>query len=139
MNLSPDMQKVFTDEVHFVINKMRSTDSPKDKIYFFSAAHAMAQRVINLEYDPELNFIQQVLQLAYNTINARLSAISTGQQTDISIPASLFDKLEEKLEEMVGLIDEGLETYPALQKIANIAYITTGNGYYLYLKGMIKL
>jgi len=70
-------------------------------------------------------------------INARLTAISTGQEGGISIPDNLFSGLEDALQEMVDSIDKGAETYPALQKMGNLAYSTTGNGYYLYLKGML--
>ncbi len=139
MNLSPDMQKRFTDEVHFVVKSMRDTNTPAEKLYFFSAGYAMAQRIINLEYEPELNFIQQVLQLVYNMVNARLTAISAGQEGGISIPDDLFTSLEEALEEIVDRIEQGAETYPALQRIVNLAYSTTGNGYYLYLKGLLKV
>lgn len=139
MNLSPDMQKRFTDEIHFVIKSMKNTNTPAEKLYFFSAGYAMAQRIINFEYEPELTFIQQVLQLVYNMINARLSAILMRQEGGISIPDNLFNSLEEALEEMVNRIEQGAETYPALQKMVNLAYSTTGNGYYLYLKGMVKV
>ena len=139
MNLSADMQKRFTDEVYFVIKSIKNTDSPTEKLYFFSAGYGMAQRIINFEYEPELTFIQQVLQLVYNMVNARLAAISAGQEGGISIPDGLFDSLEEALEEMVDRIEQGAETYPALQKMVNLAYSTTGNGYYLYLKGMLTV
>ena len=139
MNLTPEMQKKFTDEVHFVVESMKNTDTHTEKLYFFSAGYAMAQRIINFEYEPELTFIQQVLQLVYNIVNARFVAMSTRQETGISIPDNLFNSLEEALEEMVKRIEQGTETYPALQKMVNLAYSTTGNGYYLYLKGMIKV
>ncbi|MBA7479833.1 hypothetical protein ES707_15274 [subsurface metagenome] len=139
MNLSPDMQKRFIDEVNFVIKNMKNTDNPTEKLYFFSAGYAMAQRIINLEYEPELAFIQQVLQLVYNMVNARLLAMSMRQEAGVSIPDGLFSSLEEALEEMVDRIEQGVETYPALQRIVNLAYSTTGNGYYLYLKGLLKV
>lgn len=139
MNLSPDMQKRFTDEVRFVITSMKKTDTPAEKLYLFSAGYGMAQRIINFEYEPELTFIQQVLQLVYNMVNARLGAVSARQEAGISIPENLFNRLEEALEEMVDRIEQGAETYPALQKMVNLAYSTTGNGYYLYLKGMFKV
>ena len=139
MNLSPDMQKRFTDEVHFVVKSMKDTNTPAEKLYFFSAGYAMAQRIINLEYEPELAFIQQVLQLVYNMVNARLLAMSMRQEAGVSIPDGLFSSLEEALEEMVDRIEQGVETYPALQRIVNLAYSTTGNGYYLYLKGLLKV
>ena len=139
MNLSPDMQKRFTDEVRFVITRMKKADTPTEKLYFFSAGYGMAQRIINFEYEPELNLILQILQMVYNTVNARLAAISTRQEAGIAIPDGLFSRLEEALEEMVERIDNDAETYPALQKMVNLAYSTTGNGYYLYLKGMLKI
>jgi hypothetical protein len=139
MNLSPDMQKRFTDEVHFVIKSMKNAETAAEKLYFFSAGYGMAQRIINFEYEPELVFIQQVLQLVYNMINARIAAISARQEAGISMPENLFNRLEEALEEMMDRIEQGAEIYPALQKMVNLAYSTTGNGYYLYLKGMIKV
>lgn len=138
MNLSPDMQKRFTDEIHFVIKNMKTADTPTGKLYFFSAGYGMAQRIINFEYEPELSFIHQVLVLVYNMVNTRQAAIATGQG-DISIPDNLFNRLEEALEEMADRIEQGLETYPTLQKMVNLAYSTTGNGYYLYLKGMLTV
>ncbi len=137
MNLSKDMQRKFTDEVNLVIKNMKNTDKPVEKLYFFSAGYGMAQRIINFEYEPELSFINQVLHLVYNMINARLTAISMGQEGGISIPDGVFSGLEDALEEMVDRIEQGKETYPTLQKMVNLAYSTTGNGYYLYLKGMI--
>jgi len=139
MNLSPAMQKIFVDELNLIVAKMRESDSPKDKVYFFSAAYAMAQRVINIEYNPELNFIQQVLQNAYETIYKRVNMISSSQQTNIPVIDNMFVRIEEELEEMVKSIEEGKETYSHLQTILNLSYSTTGNGYYLYLKGMLKV
>jgi hypothetical protein len=63
MNLSPEMKKTFINEIRFVLKNMRSTTVAAQKLYFFSAIHAMAQRIVNLEYEPELVFILQVFQL----------------------------------------------------------------------------
>ena len=49
MNLSPDMQKRFTDEIHFVIKSMKNTDTTAGKLYFLSAGYGIAQRIINFE------------------------------------------------------------------------------------------
>jgi len=133
------MQKIFIDEINFVIKSMKNTNMPGDKLYFLSAVYGMAQRIINLEYDPELNFIQQVVQLVYNMVNARLAALSARQEVGISIPDHLFERLEEALQEMADTIVRGEQSYPALQKMVNLAYTTTGNGYYLYLKGIIPV
>ena len=139
MNLSPEMKKTFIDEIRFVLKNMRNTTMAAQKWYFFSAIHAMAQRILNLEYEPELVFILQVFQLTYNMVNARLTALSVGQEAGINILDNLFVKIEDELEKMIDLIEKGEESYPVLQRLINIAYSTTGNGYYLYLKGMLKV
>ena len=139
MNLSAEMKKRFTDEIGFVLKNMKNTTVAAQKWYFFSAIHGMAQRILNLEYEPELVFIFQVFQLVYNTVNTRLVALSTGQEFGISIPENLLTKIEDELEKMASLIEHGQETFPVLQRLINIAYSTTGNGYYLYLKGMLKV
>lgn len=139
MNLLPEMQKTFTSEMKFVLQNMRNTTIAAQKWYFFSAIPAMAQRILNLEYDPELVFIFQVFQLTYNMVNTRLAALSAGQEAGISILDNLFTKIEDELEKMIDLIEKGEGSYPVLQSLVNIAYSTTGNGYYLYLKGMLKI
>lgn len=139
MNLSPEMEKRFVEETRFVVKNMRNTTGAAQKWYFFSAIYGMAQRILNLEYNPELVFIFQVVQLVYNMVNARLAALSAGQEAGISIPRNLFTNIEDELEKMANLLEQGKETYPVLQRLVNIAYVTTGNGYYLYLKGMLKV
>ncbi len=139
MNLSKGMQKRFTDEIDFVVGQMRRSSDAVTKIYFFSAVHGMAQRIINMEFDPELAFIHNILSAAFTTINGRLAILSQGQERGTGIPDKLFDKLEEALEEMADNIRRGENTYPVLEKISNLAYSTTGNGYYLYLKGLLVI
>jgi len=139
MNLSMDMQKLFTDEVGFVIERMKEAKDPATKLYFFSAAYGVANRIMNIEFDPELAFMHNVLNAAYGTINGRVIALSSGQETGVGIPVKLFARLEEALEEMINKIQQGEETYPVLEKISNLAYSTTGNGYYLYLKGLLSI
>lgn len=139
MNLSNDMQGILTAEIDHVVRRMKESKDPATKLYFLSAVHGMASRIMNIEFDPELAFIHHVLNFAYGTINARLVAISGRQETAVGIPEKLFDRLEECLEEMIAKIQQGEQTYPVLQTISNLAYSTTGNGYYLYLKGKLSI
>lgn len=139
MDLSQNMKNELTNEIHFVIKKMRGTSSAAEKLFFFSALFAIAQRIINFEYDPEVIFLHQVLQQVYNTVNGRIMTIATGQQAPIGIPDKLFDSLENSLAELVFNIEKGNKIYPQLQAIMNLGYSMTGNGYYLYLKGMLKI
>ena len=139
MKLSKEMEKLFLDELSFVVTNMKKSKSPAQKLYFFSATYAMAQRIINIEYDEELNFIHNVLNGSYSIMNQKLAAISTGADMGVGIPENTFSRIEEELEEIIKSIQAGKETYPALQKISNISYATTGNGSYLYLKGLLKV
>lgn len=139
MKLSPNMKNELTNEIDFVINKMRDTKSLSEKLYFFSALYAIAQRIMNFEYDPELVFIHQVLQHTHTTINNRVASITGGQQSPIGIPNNLFNNLENTLAEMSYNIKKGTKIYTQLQTMVNLAYSTTGNGYYLHLKGKLKI
>jgi len=139
MNISMEMQKKYTDEIRFVLGQMKRVNTHEEKLYYFSAVFGIAQRIVNFEYDPGLMFDFQVLQLVHNMLNARVSAIKARQDGSVSLPEGLFDSLEKALEELVDSIDGGKDSYSALQKMINLAYITTGNGYYMYLKGMIKI
>jgi len=99
----------------------------------------MAQRIVNFEYDPELIFIHQVGQLVYNTINAWIPSVASKQVKVDSLAEKIFPELIAVLEEMATSIEQGQNTYYALQKMVNLAYSTTGNGRYLYLKGLLKI
>lgn len=139
MNVSKEMQELFTNEVDFVIQRMNGTNSAAEKMYFFSGTYACALRIINIEFDAELAFIHHVLQSAYQMIYARITILQQGQDRAIGIPEKLFDRLEETLKEMSARIKKGEETYSVIQTIFNLAYSTTGNGYYLHLKGLLPV
>ncbi len=138
MNLSPDMQKVFTDEVATAIKHMKSVNTLEEKLFFLSAVYGAAHRIMNIQYDSELAFIHHVVNAAYGMMQANLVSIKQGQGVN-TFPKDVFDKLENALEELVVRIEKGEKTYPVLEKISNLAYSTTGNGYYLYLKGTITV
>lgn len=139
MNLSVKMKAELINEIRFVTEQMKKTSIATEKLYFFSAVYGVAQRILNFEYDPELAFLHQVSVMVYNAINARIGATSKMQETPVSVPKNLFEKLEESIEKIAFGIENDSKIYLQLEKMANLAYSTTGNGYYLYLKGMLKL
>ncbi len=130
------MQKVFTDELRTAIEHMKKASMPQEKLFFLSAVHGAAFRIMNIQYDTELAFIHHVVNAAYGMMQANLVSIKQGQGVN-TFPKDVFDKLENALEELVVRIEKGEKTYPVLEKISNLAYSTTGNGYYLYLKGRL--
>ncbi len=138
MNLSPEMQEIFTDEVVTAIKHMRSVNTLEEKLFFLSAVYGAAFRIMNIKFDAELAFIHNVVNAAYVMMKTNLASIKQGQGVN-TFPKDVFDKLENALDELVVKIEKGEATYPVLEKISNLAYSTTGNGYYLYLKGMLTV
>lgn len=137
MKLSKYLKPILLEELRFALNQMRNTDIASMKLYAFSIVFGATNRTMNIEFDPELAFIHDVTQ---NTHRAITSSVALAGQNQPTIPSSLvFASLEEALNEMINLIDEDKQTHSALEKISNIAYSTTGNGYYLYLRGKLKL
>jgi len=138
MRLSEDNQLALVKEIRTVVKHMSTANTPQQKMYFFSAVFGIANRIMNLEFDPELGFIHHVTTAAYNTINTTLLLISQGQSVP-TLPEGIFDRLQEALEDLATHIEEGKRTYPVLERISNLAYSTSGNGYYLFLKGMLRV
>jgi len=139
MNLQPAMREKFVGEIRYAVGKMRATTNAMEKLYYFSAVYGMAYRVFNFEYDAEIVFIHQITNAAYGTINARIAALTQRVEGGVEIPPNLFTKLEDALEDLAKRIEKDQETYPVLETISTLAYSATGNGYYLYLKGILKI
>jgi hypothetical protein len=135
MKISKKNKEVIIKEMEYAISKMRSESEEKNKLYYFSATYGVLQRVFNIEYDDDLLFIHFVLNSTYNGINVRL------QNPDpvIKIPENFFSRLEDITEELVEALKSNLSIYEHLKKIVLLGYVTIGNGYYLYQKGLLKI
>ena len=139
MKLSDDARKKIANEFKYVAKSMREEKDIMQKIYFFSATYAMVQRIFNLEFDPYLVLMHNVLQNTYMTINGVLIAITTGQERAIKIPNILFSSLADATDALGDAILKEKDTTEALQKIATLSFAATGNGYYLCQKGTLKI
>lgn len=133
------MKKLLIDELNFALQNMKATDKPMEKLYFFSAIYAVANRIFNIEFHSELVFIHNVFQAAYNQIHTNLTTVLQGQGIAIGIPGEVFDGIEVVIEEMITKISKDQNIYPALQRISELAYSTTGNGRYLHFKGLLTI
>lgn len=136
MNLSKHMQQVFTNEIRTATDHMRKVSTPAEKLFFMSAVHGAAFRIMNIEYDTELAFIHYVTDAAYAMMNVNLALVRQGGVN--TFPTDVFEKLENDLEKLADRVTQKESTHPILESISNLAYSTTGNGYYLYLKGVIN-
>jgi len=138
MQLSKTNRLALVNEVKTAVDYMSKASTAQEKMYFFSAVFGIANRIMNLEFDPELGFVHHVTNAAYTTINANLMLVAQGQSVR-TFPPQFFEKLQEALGDLATDIEKGQPTYPELEKISNLAYSTTGNGYYLFLKGSLKI
>ena len=138
MKLSKSNKLALANEIRTAVDYMSKTNIAQEKMYFFSAVFGIANRIMNLEFDPELGFVHHVTNAAYTTINANLMLVAQGQSVR-TFPPQFFEKLQEALGDLATNTEGGEPTYPVLERISNLAYSTSGNGYYLFLKGSLKI
>ena len=140
MKISEVNKKIIVDEFEKILELMNSTSNVKEKMFYFSAAHGMVSRVLNIDYDSLLILIHSVLTSTYSNINSLLNNIANNSAAFFSIPKNYLEMVEKNLKEMTLAIDKNNETkiYKAIEKFSVLAYISMGNGNYLYKKGIIK-
>jgi len=139
MRISHQFRNLIVSELQFAVKNMRETNHPAQKLYFYSAAYGVVTRVFNIEFDPILVHIFYILEATYNTINFMTQRVLKGEEQSIVLPNEFFDHLADAVEELSIKIAKHEEVEQTLQKITNIAYTATGNGHYLYRKGLLKL
>lgn len=138
MKLSTELRSSLVGELRFASKSMKTAQSLGEKLYFFSVVFGTANRIMNIEFDPELAFLHHVTNAAYGAMIANLNLINSGQMIS-TISPNLFSKLEGQVDVLADLVETNKPTYSALQEIANLAYSMTGNGYYLFLKGALVI
>ena len=139
MRISPPFKKLMIKEFRYAAKKMKEEDNPFKKAYFFSATYGIVSRIFNIEFDPFLVLMHTVLNAAHATLDARLSALLQKSDMAVELPEKLFDRLAEAVKELAIKIEQDKAAFEPLQDIANLAYSTTGNGYYLYQKGVLRV
>ena len=91
--------------------------------------------------DSELALLHLVLQSTHGQVNARVQALATGRDRPISLPDNLLEALTRTASDLADVIieerDDDLKRIMA--RFAELSYLSTGNGYYLYTKGAIQL
>ncbi len=138
MHITAQNKELLVKEIDFVINKMANIEAPQQKLYYFSGIFTLTNRIFNFKYDSELALIHNVMKTAHATISANLPTFGPNQPI-AAMPPMLFGALREALIELREAFNTGKPSYQALERISDIAYSTTGNGYYLWEKGELKI
>jgi len=140
LKISEVNKRMLVDEFEKVLELMNSTSNVREKLFYLSATYGMVSRVLNIDYDSLLILIHSVLSSTYSNINSLYNNIANNRNAFFSIPKNYFEMIEKNLKEITLAIDKNNETkiYKALEKFSVLAYISFGNGNYLYKKGIIK-
>jgi hypothetical protein len=143
MQKLPDALRERLDkEFHFAAAGMASAPDIQQRIYFFSVFYGEINRVLNQWWSPELALAHSVLKDTTEQISGRVNAPIVGTP-NAGIPqefSAALDQLANDLAELFAAPEvEEAKLYLALARAAELGYVVTGNGYYLYLKGAIKV
>jgi len=139
MAISDKHRKMITEEIHFIVSKMDESQEPDRKLYFFSGVHSIVQRILNFEYDADLIGLHLVLQSTYGAFSARLQAIQKGGERIVLLEEAHFAKLSKLSKDLARNMEKKQDTSETLKKFAVLSYSTTGNGFYLREKGLLKI
>lgn len=131
-------------EYRYAVTKMQEATRLDKKLYYFSVFFGEAQRVLNWEWNRDLALMYTVTQHVHTQVNATIMTPTVGQVIPIDW-ATFFDKLTQVSSDLATYFEKPEnesskeELYQILGCFAELAYMASGNGSYLYEKGLFKL
>jgi hypothetical protein len=132
-------RKMIADEINFAVKKMTKTQNASEKLYYFSAVFGILHRIFNIEYDSDLVFSHSIMRATHDGFLNRLKAIQHGGEDTISLSDNQFDKLTSLTKELAKKINKNEDVTDTLKKFAVLTYSTSGNGFFLMQKGLLKI
>ena len=139
MGISDSYRDMIVNEVNFCIEQMEKNNDFREKLFYFSGIQGLLQRIFNLEYDSDLVFAFFVFKSTQEAFMNRYAAIKKGGDTVVLLFQEQFDELIEGLKEFADNIKNKKKFNSTLKKFVVLLYSTTGNGYYLMQKGLLKV
>lgn len=136
-----ELRQRLAKEYRYSATKMKDSSEAIKKLYYFSVLFGEAQRVLNWEWDSGLALIYAISHHTHTQISVATQSLTAGQvlPTDWE---TVYDKLTEATSNLAAYFeksdDNTEELHQILARLAEVAYIATGNGSYLYEKGHIK-
>jgi hypothetical protein len=135
---SEDYKNIIVKELEFIINKMDQSSKPEEKLYFFSAVQGVLHRILNLEYSRELLIAHYVTNETLKMFQQRHAGFKAGDIA-IRVTDEQLLRLSEVTKEFLETIRNDGNVDEVLKKYVVLLYSTTGNGYYLMEKGVLKI
>lgn len=139
-SLPDQVRQRLADEFKLAAQKVAEADDLPGKMYYFSVFFGETGRQLNNHWDSDLVLLHNTVQAACQTI-----PIFVTQLPAIAAPpfAEYLHALDAVSDELATIFDapeiDTLRFYRAVARVAEITYVSGGNGAYLVQKGMIKL
>ena len=135
---SEKYKKIIIKELEFVIKKMDEVSTIEAKLYYFSALQGILNRILNLEYTEELLLAFYVTNETLKMFQQRHAGFKAGDIA-IRLTEEQLLRLSEVTKEFLETIRNGGNIDEVLRKYVVLLFSTTGNGYYLLEKGVLKI
>ena len=141
--LPKELQTRLATEFRFAVDRMKEVSDFESKIYFFSVFYGEPQRLFNLYWDASLALLADVIQSAATQMaqKPRLPAETTPLLQ--GVPVGWIEALEQVSDELASVFEadevDEQRLYQAVARVAELGYVLTGNGFYLFMKGQIKI
>jgi len=132
-------RKIIVDEINYAVKKMDEQQDPFQRLFYFSAIFGALHRIYNIEYDPELVYAHFIFRAVHDSFINRVNAIQKGGDTTVLLTDEQFEKLSSYSKEIASKIKKKEAIDSILKKFVILIYSTTGNGYYLMQKGILKI
>ena len=141
MSIQQEYKSLIIEEFEDVGRLLKEAKSPSDFLYLFSASYGILNRILNIQCDPTLVFMHQVLQSLHQAMQARLQAAGSNPLEPYPFPIEFLPKMGEILENLRLAFLKGSESEICheLSRASNLSYASTGNGYYLYIRKKLQI
>ena len=128
--INVNLKEMLVQELISIAQSMREEQDLNKKMFLFSATYGVADRVMRLSYDRELLMVTLVLNHTYNSFMTRLTAYSQGDRV-VPLTNDHFDRLTDLTEALSKAVRDGTPTQSILERLNELAFITTGAGHYM--------
>lgn len=139
MAVSDENRKSIVNEIKFAVKKMEEKKEATEKLYYFSAVFGILHRIYNIDYDPDLVYAHFILRSTHDAFLHRLKAIEVGGETTVLISKKQLSKLSTLSKQFASKFGKKQEIDSVLKEFTILLYSTTGNGFYLMEKGVLKI
>ena len=129
MKLPQQLKQDVVTELDFIIKKMGEEPDLAKKLYYYSAVKGTLERPSRLCYEKEMLVVTPIVDISFALINDRINHLKVGDTT-VPFTEGMLSQLIEGLNDLKQAINDEKTVYPAIEKIMEVAYLSSGAGFY---------